>query len=334
MRFYAVSTEAIQHTHRALAQLDHRRRGSLQPARTMRVATLYGHLQCRARGTGEVQLLLGELAASWHLQPRLLREDLCDLQSLGWLRFRSGNRGTRITLLEPAKGIEAAAGAAAEPSADPSEAALHLESSTEQLCLQSASPGALDPQPDGRVDAPSESTGVELVQRFALAYNAHKPQRWPSYSPRGSGLGPRLRRAIQHAGGAEAFWPLLIQALTAMPEFWRCGYPQGRSGADCAAVLFSADRSNAGLGPELWHVFTWAALAGQGAAAAEDPEPETDLQRADRLLLWDGHHWRGQGEEALYLPRSEKRRLAEVLEAAGQGVPGSAALQYADCAEA
>ena len=37
MRFYAVSTEAIQHTHRALAQLDHRRRGSLQPARTMRV---------------------------------------------------------------------------------------------------------------------------------------------------------------------------------------------------------------------------------------------------------------------------------------------------------
>lgn len=64
MRFYAVCTEAIRHTHRALAQLDHRRRGSLQPARTMRVATLYGHLQCRARGTGEVQLLLDELAAS------------------------------------------------------------------------------------------------------------------------------------------------------------------------------------------------------------------------------------------------------------------------------
>ena len=76
-------------------------------------------------------------------------------------------------------------------------------------------------------------------------------------------------------------------------------------------------------------MFTWAALAGQGAAAAEEAEPETDLQRADRLLLWDGHHWRGQGEEALYLPRSEKQRLAEVLEAAGQGIPGAAARQYA-----
>ena len=334
MRFYAVCTEAIRQTHRALAQLDHRRRGSLQPARIMRVATLYGHLQCRAKGTGEVQLLLGELAASWFLQPRLLREDLCDLQSLGWLRFRSGNRGTRITLLEPPSAAAAAVDAAAKPSADDRVAASPCASTTEQLCLEKASPREGDLQPDDRGEAPSEPSGVALVQRFAQAYNAHKPQRWPAYTPRGSGLGPRLRRAIQHAGGAEAFWLLLIQALTAMPEFWRCGYPQGRSGADCAAVLFSADRSNAGLGPELWHVFTWAALAGQGAAAAAEAEPETDLQRADRLLLWDGHHWRGQGEEALYLPRSEKQRLAEVLEAAGQGVPGAAARQYATTPEA
>ncbi|MBM5785096.1 MAG: hypothetical protein FJ076_09760 [Cyanobacteria bacterium K_DeepCast_35m_m1_288] len=336
MRFYAVCTEAIRHTHRALAQLDHRRRGSLQPARTMRVATLYGHLQCRARGTGEVQLLLGELAASWFLQPRLLREDLCDLQSLGWLRFRSGNRGTRITLLEPPLAGEDAAETPAEPLAEATDSALHPAPNTKPPRRQEQTHGGARPHPDDLTPLPNEPSEpeAELVQRFAELYNAHKPQGWPSYTPRGSGLGPRLRRAIQQVGEAEAFWGVMTQALAAMPEFWRNTYPRGRSGADCAAALFCADRSNSGLGPEFWHVFTWAAGASQGAAATAQAEPETDLQRADRLLLWDGHQWRGQGEEALYLPRSEKRRLAELLEAAGQGLPGAAAQQYAATPEA
>lgn len=299
MRFYAVSPKAIQHTHHALQRFEGRLQGSSQPSRALRVATLYGHLQCQADARGRVQVGLGQLAEALHLHRNLVRADLNDLETLGWLNRSGCPEGQRIQLHRPV--LPPPAAAPVEPLA------------------------ATNPTP---------AAAADLITSFCDTYNAHKPQRWPSYTPRGSGLGPRLRRAIQHAGGAEAFWPLLIQALTAMPEFWRCGYPQGRSGADCAAVLFSADRSNAGLGPELWHVFTWAALAGQGAAAAAEAEPETDLQRADRLLLWDGHHWRGQGEEALYLPRSEKQRLAEVLEAAGQGVPGAAARQYATNPEA
>ncbi len=298
MRFYAVCIEAIQHTHTALQCLEGQLHGSSQPSRALRVATLYGHLQCHADTKGRVQVGLRQLAEAMLLHRNLLRADLRDLEALGWLSSAGCPGGLQI-----------------------------------QLHRSVLPPAPVAPAEPLAATNPSPAATSDLIGRFCATYNAHKPQRWPSYSPRGSGLGPRLRRAIQHAGGAEAFWPVMIQALTAMPEFWRCGYPQGRSGADCAAVLFSADRSNAGLGPELWHVFTWAALAGPGAAAAAEAEPETDLQRADRLLLWDGYHWRGQGEEALYLPRSEKQRLAEVLAAAGQGVPAAAARQDAPTPE-
>ena len=102
MRFYAVRTEAIQLTNRALQQLDQRRRGSMQPGRALRMATLYGHLQCRANASdGVVELTLRDLATSWCLQRRLLHDDLCDLQSLGWLRFCTGRKGTRIHLQPP-----------------------------------------------------------------------------------------------------------------------------------------------------------------------------------------------------------------------------------------
>ena len=73
MRFYATCTEVIQKIYSALQQLDQRRKGSINPSRAIRVATFYGHLQCRADGSGCVQLALRELATAWHLQPRLLR---------------------------------------------------------------------------------------------------------------------------------------------------------------------------------------------------------------------------------------------------------------------
>jgi hypothetical protein len=293
MRFYAVRIEAIQHTHHALQRIQGPRHGSRQPSRALRVATLYGHLQCQADANGRVQLGLRQLAEAMLLHRNVLRADLRDLQAIGWISSSGGSDGLQIQLRSP---VLPPPTAPVEPLA-------------------------------GSTPAPPAS--ADLIALFCSTYNAHKPQGWPSYTPRGSGLGPRLRRAIQQVGEAEAFWGVMTQALAAMPEFWRNTYPRGRSGADCAAALFCADRSNSGLGPEFWHVFTWAAGASQGAAATAQAEPETDLQRADRLLLWDGHQWRGQGEEALYLPRSEKRRLAELLEAAGQGLPGAAAQQYA-----
>ena len=56
MRFYAVSTEAVELTFRALQKLDRDRKGSHRPSRALRVATLFGHLQCRARGGTNVQV--------------------------------------------------------------------------------------------------------------------------------------------------------------------------------------------------------------------------------------------------------------------------------------
>ena len=135
-----------------------------------------------------------------------------------------------------------------------------------------------------------------------------------------------------------------------MPEFWRDKYPQGRSGADCAMALLSADRKAAGLGAEFWHVFCWGnqgqtagasgsytgrLLSGIGGntpdvgsghmAAIHHP----DFVRAQQLLVWGDHAWRCQGMEAFDLPASEKQRLAELLEAAGLGEPGKAAEQFA-----
>jgi len=354
MRFYAVCTEAIQLTHRALQQLDQERRGSRQPSRSLRVATLYGHLQTRADAGGAVQLALRDLAAAWNLQPRLLREDLSDLQALGWLHYSSDWRGTVIHLHKPLlprtrweqagpQSPVAAPAASAAPST--------VKPGTPIASAPAAAAPAARPVlelPEAALDSSDPSTGCTvpatcpadqaLMARFAEVYNRHKPQAWPAYNPRGTALAARLRRGIRHAGGDPLFWPLMAQALRAMPEFWRSTYPRGRSGADCAAALLSADRHAAGLGPDFWHVLSWgtaAIPAGGGAGVAEASAERTtaqqdpDYRRACRLLAWDGHTWLGVGMEAVALPDHEKQRLAELLEAAGFGSPGQAARQFA-----
>ncbi len=101
MRFYAVSTEAVELTYRALQKLDRERKGSQRPSRALRVATLFGHLQCRARGGNSVQVGCRQLAEAWHLHPREIRADLLDLEAIGWLNFSSSSRGLCIRLNEP-----------------------------------------------------------------------------------------------------------------------------------------------------------------------------------------------------------------------------------------
>ena len=310
MRFYAVCTEAIQLTHRALQQLDQGRRGSRQPSRALRVATLYGHLQTRATASGDVRLALRDLAAAWNLQPRLLREDLSDLQALGWLRYRSDWQGTVIQLHQ----ATLPCGRSAQP-AKQAPAAVAL---------------SLPPSESAAGSTPEDG----LIAAFAAVYNQARPQTWPVYKPSGRALAGRLQRAVHHAGGAEVFWPQLRRALQAMPEFWRTTYPQGRTGAVCVAALLSADRSSAGLGVECWHVFSWGASGdsgGNGPAVGDGEAPgaeEPDLQKARRLLYWDRDHWRGRGIEAAKLERREKQRLAELLEASGEGLSGAAAEQF------
>jgi hypothetical protein len=309
MRFYATRTEAIQKTYGALQQLDQRRKGSPNPSRAIRVATFYGHLQCRANAAGSVQLALRELASSWHLQPRLLREDLSDLQALGWLTFRSDAFGTQVQLQE----INDQPTGEQEP-AEPQPA--------------EADPAEQQPIPSA-AKAESSASQSQLIGQFAALYNQHKPPTWPAYSPRGNSLANRLHTAMRHAGGPEAFDAVLIQALQAMPEFWRNVYPQSRSGGACVAALLSGDRSTTGLGVAFWHVFSWgaksSAATSQGSrSVASDP----DFRRACRLFVWGDHAWRGQGMEAFELPDREKQRLSELLEAAGLGRPGQAAKQF------
>jgi hypothetical protein len=354
MRFYAVSTEAIELTHQALQQLDGSRMGSGRASRGLRVATLYGHLQCRARGGQPVWLSCRDLANAWHLQTRELRADLQDLAAIGWLSYTSSTKGLCIRLHEPQvaenrgdQSADVAAPEACTPEPQPVESKQDNARLTEQASA-ALQPRRMASEPSAAPESvPPQSP---LIAQFVATYNQHKPQTWPAYNPTGSALASRLHKAIRHAGGAEAFWTVLIGALRRVPEFWRLTYPQGRSGSDCAMALLSADRKAAGLGVEFWHVFCWGSQ-GQTAGSSgpytqrlssgiggNTPEVGSghlaaihhpDFARALKLLVWGDHAWRCQGMEAFDLPASEKQRLAELLEAAGLGKPGHAATQFA-----
>ena len=102
MQFFCIRNEAIRQTHRALLTLSNARQGSLRPGRVLRVAQLYGYLQWRSRSNRDVRITLRDLGAAWFVQPRLLKADLDDLQTLGWLRFRSDAKGTTVTVISAA----------------------------------------------------------------------------------------------------------------------------------------------------------------------------------------------------------------------------------------
>jgi hypothetical protein len=350
MRFYAVRTEAIELTHQALQKLDQGRKGSGRASRALRVATLYGHLQCRARDGHTIQLSCRDLANAWHVQTRELRADLQDLEAIGWLSYTSSTTGLCIRLHEPEGRLDLGHGAADVEALNDSPAM--------QMPITPEGPESAIAQPRVMAEVMSEPSDEPkrapvqspLIAQFAATYNQHKPGTWPAYKPTGNALAGPLQKAIRHAGGAEAFWAVLIGALRRMPEFWRNTYPQGRNGADCAMALLSADRKAAGLGVEFWHVFCWGTqgqtagssgpytgrlLSGIGGNTPEVGSGQLaaihhpDFVRAQQLLVWGDHAWRCQGMEAFDLPATEKQRLAELLEAAGLGEPGKAAEQFA-----
>jgi hypothetical protein len=355
MRFYAVRTEAIELTHQALQKLDQGRKGSGRASRALRVATLYGHLQCRARDGHTIQLSCRDLANAWHVQTRELRADLKDLEAIGWLSYTSGPLGLSIRLNEPDgrlyPGDEDADLEAMDVEAVNDSPAMQMPSTSVEPASAVVQPRAIAEVVSEPSAEPKSSRAMNpLIAQFTATYNQHKPQSWPGYKPTGNALAGPLQKAIRHAGGAEAFWAVLIGALRRMPEFWRNTYPQGRNGADCAMALLSADRKAAGLGAEFWHVFCWgsqgqtavstAPYTGRLNAGIGGNTPEVgsgqlaaihhpDFVRAQKLLVWGDHAWRCQGMEAFDLPASEKQRLAELLEAAGLGEPGHAATQFA-----
>lgn len=102
LQFFAVHSDALAHTHDALhAHATSLGRKPPGPTRALRVAQLYGHLQLRAAGRPAFTLALCELAATWRLQPRQLRQDLALLHALGWLTASGTSRGTVIELHPP-----------------------------------------------------------------------------------------------------------------------------------------------------------------------------------------------------------------------------------------
>jgi hypothetical protein len=358
LQFFSVHSEALAFTHDSLrrhaAEQGQRPPG---PTRALRVAQLYGHLQLRAAGRRSFSLPLCELATSWRLQPRQLRQDLALLQSLGWLEARGTTRGTHITLHDPSPTASAPHASAPEAQqqaaagGDPDEPpAVPLPGLAEPHGTRARPSHPRAPRPSGRAVPRSDATPPAdraLLDQLSGLYNQHRPPSWPAYQPRGTALLGRIGQALRHAGGPDALAAALRAALTAMPSFWRTTYPQGRSGAECFSALFQADRANAALGVEFWHLFHWSQAAagvplprGSGSAAADqapgavdglggEPAEEAErLARARRLLVWDAGLWRAQGREALHLSQAEKRDLTRLLEARGIGIPGSADRQF------
>jgi hypothetical protein len=344
VQFFCIRNEAIRQTHRALQRLSNARQGSLRPGRVLRVAQLYGYLQWRSRSNRDVRVTLRDLGAAWFVQPRLLKADLDDLQTLGWLRFCSDAKGTTVRLMSAA--MEGESSGPDEQDCEPQELLQSLETTAEIPSAGEEQPCAvLQPRVIAEVvsepSAEPKRAPVQspLIAQFAATYNQHKPESWPAYKPTGTLLASRLRQAIRHAGSPEAFEAALIQALRAMPEFWRTEYPQERNGADCARALLQVDRASEGRGVEHWHVFAWSAYTGRPSGGIGGNTPgvgqgvapgtqESDLNKANRLLFWNRDHWHGRGIEAAKLDRCEKQRLAELLEAQGEGRPGAAAEQF------
>lgn len=354
LQFFAVHSDALATTHDALQR--HASSEGLRPpgpTRALRIAQLYGHLQLRAAGRASFLLALSDLAASWRFQPRQLRQDLAVLQALGWLSARGTTRGTVISLSGP--DVSASIGPAdltAAQSSPPPAAAIAVPTNETDQPAEVAPASPTEPAsadtaatPPARAQEVTGDDSRNLLQRLAGLYNQHRPSTWPAYQPRGHGLRSKLRQALRQAGSADALADTLTAALRAMPPFWRHTYPQGRSGAECMAVLFCTDRGCAGLGVEFWHLFSWAQAAAvnaddrdaerttqlaPGSASATETDPEEALQRARRLFLWDSGVWRSQGREALLLNQGQKRELAQLLEASGEGIPGTAERQFVD----
>jgi hypothetical protein len=353
LQFFAVHSEALATTHDALQR--HASAHGLRPpgpTRALRIAQLYGHLQLRAAGRSSVVLALSELAATWRFQPRQLRQDLALLQALGWLSARGTSRGTVISLSGP-EPADRGDGDSAQNSPEPAAPrSAQPEPAAQPVPAPPPRPPSPDssPTPQEAAVAPQADGSRDLLQRLAGLYNQHGPSTWPAYQPRGNGLHAKLRQALRQAGSADALADTLTAALRAMPPFWRTTYPQGRSGSECMAALFSTDRGCGGLGVEFWHLFSWAQAAlecsaasggdwnlpvahgGTNAAVADRGalHPADGLQRARGLFLWDSGVWRGQGREALMLSQQQKRELALLLEASGEGIPGTAERQFLD----
>jgi hypothetical protein len=124
--------------------------------------------------------------------------------------------------------------------------------------------------------------------------------------------------------------------LGAVPAWFRATYPVRPDGSRRPAyqffdLLLRASAAERDCGVEAWHLFAWSEGSGGGGANGARQE-ESELQRARRLLRWSlgSQIWCCQGIEALRLPLPERRRLAALLEAHGEGVAGTGASQFAD----
>jgi hypothetical protein len=203
--------------------------------------------------------------------------------------------------------------------------------------------GQLQAKPQGQSPASGESNSDPLLAQLLACFQRHCPPEWstPQRLSLTGGRRARLRRALEHAGGTQELLARLERALVQVPPWFRSTYPQLPDGSRRPShqffdLLFRAAAHERDAGPEAWHLFAWSESP-PSPARAGDPRPEAagsglaaELEQALALLAWDGHHWRGQGVEALQLSRSEKRRLAERLEEAGYGQKGTAARQYAE----
>jgi hypothetical protein len=203
-----------------------------------------------------------------------------------------------------------------------------------------AQKGAQDHEgPEAQDRSQDPSTG-DLLADLLVCFKRGCPAEWaaPQRLSLTRGRSARLRRALEHAGGTAALMARLEQALAQVPPWFRRTYPLLPDGSRRPShqffdLLFRATGAERDAGPEAWHLFAWSestqALP-RPEAAASGSATNPELERALALLAWDGHHWRGQGVEALQLSRDEKRRLAERLEAAGYGQRGAAARQYGE----
>jgi hypothetical protein len=195
-----------------------------------------------------------------------------------------------------------------------------------------------------------------LLDRLLATFRDAAPPEWPAPERLTASRERRSRllQALEHAGSAEALERRLRAALGAVPTWFRHTYPVRPDGSRRPAyqffdLLLRASAAERDCGVEAWHLFAWSeGVLGHGAPPATpgagSPSPDhqaigggsstgperQDLEIARRWFSWGAGQWSIRDIRAFKVGAAEQRRLTGLLEAAGLGIPGTGALQFAD----
>jgi len=201
----------------------------------------------------------------------------------------------------------------------------------------------------GPASEPDDPAGTGLLDRLLAAFRDAAPNEWPAPERLTASRErrSRLQQALEYAGSADALERCLRAALAHVPPWFRTTYPVRPDGSRRPAyqffdLLLRASAAERDCGVEAWHLFAWSEghsgssgwlASSSGASSAEGgqlSDEQRDLHNARRWFFWSSGQWCIRDIQGFKVTAAERRRLTGLLEAQGEGIAGTGAIQFAD----